>query len=470
MVPKLHKKGTSFKGAAAYLLHDKNGAMTSKRVEWSETYNLATSNPESAWKVMAATAMNQDDLKAKAKVRTAGRKSADSVLHLSLSWHPDEKRNLNRDEMRRAALGALRALKADDRQALIICHNDERQPHVHVLINRVSPVDGRMLSSSKEKIALSQWAEAYERERGLVLCGERALNNAQRERKKYTRGKKDQARHIYEENQTLKPDEKARAQQRQKIAALARKTRELKERQKQQRADLSRQHKERVREIKAQALKEMTRRKDAVRETLRPERQALYQEQQEAMKAFYEREKSLIGRVYNALRAIDFKAIMRGERYTEDGRKRRGALDEAFNVLSKAGARLEAIKRQQTKEQSALDRKENKAERIASVAVRQERDELLNASRMRFVKERNDLSLIQKMDGAKLRAERKTAFSLREPAQKDSKGRTPQFPTKIVETKGKQQTEDRYERPRGPEGRAPEKDRFERDMNKRGRE
>ena len=52
MVPKIHAKGSSFKGCATYVLHDKD-AQTSERVAWSETVNLGTSNPHAAWKVMA---------------------------------------------------------------------------------------------------------------------------------------------------------------------------------------------------------------------------------------------------------------------------------------------------------------------------------------------------------------------------------------------------------------------------------
>ena len=63
MLPKLHSKGKSFKGAALYLLHDKDRAATSERVAWTETRNLLTDDPHRAWRVMAATAMKQDILK-----------------------------------------------------------------------------------------------------------------------------------------------------------------------------------------------------------------------------------------------------------------------------------------------------------------------------------------------------------------------------------------------------------------------
>jgi hypothetical protein len=195
MVPKLHAKGTSFKGAAAYLLHDK-GAASSGRVAWVETVNLATNNPQAAWRVMAMTAMDAARLKEQAGVKKTGRTSKDAVLHLTLAWSPDQKPD--RKDMAEFARRAIAALKADDRQAMIICHTDEKHPHVHILLNRVSPTDGRMLSSSKEKVALSEIALAYEKESGAILCKERAVNAEKRKKGEYVRAEKDIPRPEYE--------------------------------------------------------------------------------------------------------------------------------------------------------------------------------------------------------------------------------------------------------------------------------
>lgn len=188
MVPKLIK-GASFKGAAAYLLHD-IGTPTGERVAWTETRNLASANPQTAWRVMAATAMDADRLKDIAGIKATGRKSAQSVLHLVLSWHPDEATSLDRAQMMAAAEAALHAIDAGDRQALIIAHNDSAHPHVHILVNRVSPRDGRILSSSKEKLKLSKWAQRYEEERGKIYCEDRVLNNEARARGDYVRAEK----------------------------------------------------------------------------------------------------------------------------------------------------------------------------------------------------------------------------------------------------------------------------------------
>jgi len=255
MIPKLHVKGSSFKGAAAYLLHDKDGAATSGRVGWTETVNLVTQNPQAAWRVMAATAMDAARLKEQAGVKKTGRVSKEPVLHLTLSWASDQKPT--REEMSDFARRAIEALKAGDRQAMIICHTDEKHPHVHVLLNRVSPTDGRMLSSSNEKLALSALALAYEKEGGAIKCKQRELNAEKRKAGEHVRGEKDIPRPEYEAmREAIKEAEK-------EIPA------KVLERNPQAAAELRATMKSRFR---AQL--------DAIKEQLRPQWQTLYQRQQ----------------------------------------------------------------------------------------------------------------------------------------------------------------------------------------------
>ena len=84
MISKIHAKGSSFKGAAAYLLHDKGRVDSDDRVAWIETRNLATDDREIAWRIMAATAMDQARLKEEAGIKKTGRKSDKHVLHVSM--------------------------------------------------------------------------------------------------------------------------------------------------------------------------------------------------------------------------------------------------------------------------------------------------------------------------------------------------------------------------------------------------
>ena len=91
MVPKPPKRRASFQGAAASLLHDKGRPTRPERVAWTQSHNLALDDPELCWRIMAATALDQDRLKQQAGIKATGRKSDQPVLHLTLSWHPEEK-------------------------------------------------------------------------------------------------------------------------------------------------------------------------------------------------------------------------------------------------------------------------------------------------------------------------------------------------------------------------------------------
>lgn len=396
MIPKIHKKGRSFRGAANYLLHDKDRAKSDDRVAWTWTRNLATTNPHAAWRVMAATAMDQGRLKQQAGVKNTGRKSPDSVLHVTLSWHPDEAEGLTKDEMMRAANGAIRALRADDRQALFVSHNDEPQPHVHVLINRVSPDDGRMLPSSKEKLNLSRWAQEYEQQRGEVLCEQRVINNAARDRDEYTRGEPDKPRHIYEleaANDNRPDIERIKEQQRKLDLALARRTREMRARQAQELARITRAQKSARSEINDWAKTQAVRARERVRTEFRPEWEQRYHEQQAARRVFDDRERQLLGRVGNALRSIDFKAML-------SAGERRSAMKDVYNAISTSGGRLEAFRRRQELKDRSLEQRQRSEEAQAVLGVRETRDQKHAQQRERFRAERSSVVLKHRLEQA----------------------------------------------------------------------
>ncbi len=162
MIARLAARGTSFKGAGAYYLHDKD-ASTAERVAWTETINLGTQDPGRALKVMAGTALDQAALKAAAGIKASGRSSDQVVQTYSLSWHPDERPS--QATMLQAARESLVVLGIADRQALIVCHRDQRHPHLHLIVNRVSPADGRLNATGRQQLKLSRWAEDWERAR-----------------------------------------------------------------------------------------------------------------------------------------------------------------------------------------------------------------------------------------------------------------------------------------------------------------
>lgn len=403
MIPKLHKKGRSFQGAALYLLHDV-GADTDHRVVHTETRNLATNNPEAAWRVMAATALEQPRLKTEAGIKATGRKSKDVVLHMTLSWHEDEAAGLTHRDMVAAADQAVAALKAQDRQALYVIHDDKEHPHVHVLLNRVSCEDGRILSSSKEKLALSKWAEQYEKDRepvtGRIYCEERVLNNADRERGHFTRAKKDVPRHIFELQAANENEPWAiavREAQKQKDLEVRREILATTQRHKAEWAKLEQDDQALTKQIRQDAKRQITIAKQAAGDALRDEWAALRLAQEEERLAFAEREHSLAGKGQNILRSlrhVNWSDLLRSDR-------RSSVLKEGFALLAgRQSARGEVFRRQQARQTIALEKKEAEAKREAARQERSRQSRRLAEHRQAMLLQRQDLIFRHQMEGS----------------------------------------------------------------------
>lgn len=394
MIPKLHKKGKSFRGAALYLLHDKD-ADTNERVSATVTRNLATNNAEAAWRVMAATALDQSRLKTEAGIKATGRKSKDAVLHLTLSWHPEEAEGLDRDEMIAAADGAVSSLKAEGHQALYVIHNDEPQPHIHVLLNRVSPADGRMLSSSKEKLALSKWAETYEKARGKVYCEERVMNNQSRARGNYVRGKADRPRHIFEleaGNDNELWVHQTRQQQFELDLALRRKTDEQKAKHADQWSELEGKLDEGKAVVAKDAKRNMTIAVQKAAEPFEDQFARLAITQHEERVAFARREETLWGKGINMLKAIDWASLGRRERAGS-------VIKQAFGLLAgRVGWRSESLRRQQRRQWENLEDEMSAAKQRAAGVEKRRQARLLQHNRERFLLARKGLELQQTLE------------------------------------------------------------------------
>lgn len=180
MVPRT-VKGRGFKGAAAYVLHDK-GKDTSERVRFTHTLNTVSNDPNRAINEMCFTANSAHLLKMEAGSKTTGRKLTKPVFAFSLSWHEqDQPSDL---EMMRAAHDALKFLQMDEYQALMVAHNDTDHPHVHVIVNRVHPVTGIAHDLSCDHNRFSDWAREYQREHGQNWCPQREINHAERQKKR----------------------------------------------------------------------------------------------------------------------------------------------------------------------------------------------------------------------------------------------------------------------------------------------
>ena len=394
MVPRLTKGGRSFKGAALYYLHDKRQdgervRLTSERVSWTEVRNLPTESAERAWRMMADTASQQSVLKASAGIKATGRKLENPVLAYSLSWHPDEKPD--RAEMIRAAEASMKALGLEDHQTVLVAHHDEPHPHVHILVNRVHPIDGRAAPLSRSKLVLSEWAEAYEKAQGRVLCEERVKNNAQRQlRRDFDRAVPDRTprerpapertprrdfQRAANENRgaydARRAADRAARTNRQKAQSLrlaqAAKDRELSAksraiyaRHRQQWQDLQKAHKDRKADIARQREAAVIAAIAEVKARQKGDWRAFYADQRKAERGFWRNEKSTLGKAWNMLRLAAETPV------SKQGKEHRGQLSRVFNIIVSQKGRHDALKAVQEADKQL--RSERSIESIRSTA------------------------------------------------------------------------------------------------------
>jgi hypothetical protein len=365
MVPALTANGRSFKGAALYYLHDKREAgererLTGDRVAWTETLNLATEDPERAWRMMATTAMAQAELKKAAGVKATGRKLTTPVLAYSLAWHPDEK--VDRAEQLTAAKASLAALGLTEHQAIIVCHNDEPHAHVHVVVNRVHPTEGKAATLSNSKLILSQWAQAYEEARGKILCPARPANNAKRKRGQAVNEPRT-PRHLHEAKQASANDSLSaqfvRSDQTQKDAHLKALGRTMQESHRRQWDTLKRTYTEAKAQLYAGGDTRRQRTADAVKEAFKPQWALLFRRQREELKAFEARERSPLGRLRNIAEAIREQGWQAGTA--------RHVLGAVFN--SKSGHSRAVFDQSQERERMTLARQVRDSTGGATAAV-----------------------------------------------------------------------------------------------------
>jgi hypothetical protein len=429
MVPNVAKTGSSFKGAAAYYLHDKREEgeqvrTSSKRVEWTATRGLATDDPELAIKIMAATAMDQDRLKAEAGIKQTGRKSPNSVYAYSLAWHPDETGKISKAEMLRAADESIRALGAEGHQAVIIAHNDEPQAHVHVILNRVSPETGKMFSNSNDFRKLDSWALAYRKERGEehLYCPTRAKKAEAIQKRKngeevdFVRGDKTTPRSMVKDFESARANGndisalKVRDHQKLQNQKLAGAGKEMHKRHSNQWENLSKNYKAGKSKIYERADKDIKATIKSVKEQYRPTWRVLYRDQWVENKAFERREKHLGGKIENAI-----SAVVHARKLDPDSSK--GFMRQAFNFLTSQKARAAALQKLHSIEQRELSAAQ-KAEIGAAIhGLKEARATSLKAHRSTFNADRAALIERQAQEKGELKkkwqqrtAEQKRAF------------------------------------------------------------
>lgn len=395
------QRGYSFKGVAQYCLHDADRAKSSDRVDFVEVRNLATDNPQVAWRIMAAKHYAQDDLKRQANVGLGGRKDGKPVGHMYISWGRDEAdaQELDRNEMIFSAKGALRAIGAEDYPALIIAHNDTEHPHCHIICCLIGD-DGRLKKNWKEKERLSRFAL----EREIAVHGEpvvklRERNWKHREAGEKTPTNKKQPRHLYELEKAAQHDEQVRAFAEQHKAKLVELTRRIdghrdkdgnlvqegqKARHQRHRELLRWCYAERNRRVKAATAKESTTQIRQLRQEYDQPWQELLNQQEADRHAFRKNETTLLGRAYNILRYTDWKAVFTKQQ--DMGDRSKGSFSRAFTDLSKSGHREQMLAKRQQEQQLRLRQQQREREQLVKDLLEAQQIEKQEANKAGYVR------------------------------------------------------------------------------------
>lgn len=398
MVPDIASKGHSFKGAMAYYLHDKRegegpNPTTAERVEWTDTRNLATDDPELATRIMIATAKDSDRLKAEAGIKNTGRKSNAHVYAYSLAWHPDEGAALDRAEMARAVDSSLKALGADHLQAVLVCHRDQKHPHVHVILNRVDPATGKMHGFSNDRLILSDWANAYERERGQILTPMREEKRQLRQEFTDQAARRDHVKNT--------PRDQSPAVMLKELGAAQKVAHG------QQWVDLSARHKAAKDAIYTTYGEKITAAAGQHKADTKGAWAQHFREARAQEKAFADRERGFAGRIRNALDAVTHQQIT-----GQAGDK--GRLSLAFNNVLSSEARRAAFASAQDMGRADFTKAMRERLDAAVTTLKVERATALSGQRATFAADRAELIGKQQAEREKIRV-----------AWAQLKGRTP---------------------------------------------
>jgi hypothetical protein len=194
MIIRIQANGGSFRGAGLYYLHDKSADQsidkhlkpkTDERVWFSDTRNCLNMDPDRALEEMWRTAEDQAYLKMQAGVKRGGRVCEDSVKTLSMSWHKDDRPDVQ--HMVDSADAFVKHMGWEQHQAVYVGHNDTEHRHIHVILNRVNPDTGRTMDDFREQKRSQIWALQYERSQDQVRCEQREVNASKRAEQKNQR-------------------------------------------------------------------------------------------------------------------------------------------------------------------------------------------------------------------------------------------------------------------------------------------
>lgn len=426
------KAGHSFKGLHAYCSHDQKRAQTSERVDWISTRNVAVEDPDQAWKVMAATAYAQNQLKQSNGIRAGQAPKHGAVMHVVMSFDKDEPTS---PEAMQAAADALlsslgadpakmraknkptRRQFADEHQAIMYAHSDTDNTHLHLMINRVHPQTGVVLPTNNDHNKAQAWALKYSKQHGTdKKTPARAENDEMRKDGEYVKADKRKTRNAYEQDQknreAANDNKRLRSvldEQRAKDADLQQRGRDLAKRKADDLAKLVAEHKERQAEVGRQLQTNINKSKAQARELYRPLHRELKEQQAAERQTFESLESSFFGRAANSFKTA-FASMQ------DIGGHRRGFNLKTFKSATDAGTRKEYFDKAQERARRALELEQQRNVAQAAEQHKRTQQAAMAENRARLETERQALKQRQAEEENRLQQEWKARGAERQQA------------------------------------------------------
>ena len=334
-------------------------------------------------------------------------------MHYTLSWAEDESEGLTKEAMMGAAVASMKVLGkgkskkrpwrqfADEHQAVIVCHNDEKHPHVHIAVQMVHPETGRKLPTSHDQLKLSRWALKLERDAGQIRCPKRRTNTKRRDRGEYVTAEKHKPRHIFElerANQDHPAFDRVQSEQKRADDRLARKSEQLANSHEKRRDELDARNKAARTKIIEDGRRSVMAAKKRVRDSYAARWDRFYEAVDRDAEAFAADEDRLFGRAKNAFKTLNLTGLW-------DHRRRPRVLQKAFDVVTSSSARIERFRKQQLPKERALWLEQRRDEREAVQTAKRAAMQHVRDQRRGYLLERQTLSVQHRLENAKLRAE-----------------------------------------------------------------
>lgn len=164
-----------FHALARYFVEGDSKPPDLKRVAWTISQNLPTTDPEQAATLMTATAQ-------------LSKRCKKAAYHAMIAWAPHEKPTP--EMMQLIALKTLELAGLGEHQALIMGHGDKPHDHLHMLINRVHPVTGRAWETKHDFALFDRIMRQLSEEHGFRYIPAHRFNPEQTEDKPTTPNKR----------------------------------------------------------------------------------------------------------------------------------------------------------------------------------------------------------------------------------------------------------------------------------------